>query len=442
MERERQDDMKSNLLEAVRHNLCFPKLPLLETLVSKQPRSHYPFENTAVVSVQHLLETTGSLFEALFDLGLLPTNTFVLGKLYSTNPGVENELRSLGVHVLAPSSGFAWGAFSSQFRLDVAKLWDYAAATIPAGVRRILVLDDGGFALSTIPEHLKKRFEIAGVEQTTSGLTVNCDGFKCPVVEVASSAVKRVLEAPIIRAAVLRRVRETLQPSCSIGVVGLGSIGNAIAVHLIKEGFHVSGFDCRADVACDPRINVVSSLEELLVNANQVFGCAGADIFENDDCWRHTPDPPALYSCSSQDVEFRSVLRSLNRAGQFSDHQDRLADVHVPCDRGTLRIVKGGFPVNFDGTRESAPASEIQVTRALLLAGLLQARDLLSNPHGRRNEGLMLSPDVQQMIALEFLALQMPSSSLFTLSHANNFADVSWIESNSGGIPSSPICSH
>jgi len=434
--------MKSNLCEAVTSHSCFPKLPLLELPVFARQRSIYPFEKTAVVSVQHLLETTGSLFEALFDLGLLPTHTFVLGKLYSTNSAVENELKSLGVHVLAPSRRFAWGAFSSQFQLDVAKLWEYAASTLPNDVRRILVLDDGGFALSTVPEHLKRRFEIAGVEQTTSGLTVNREGFKCPVVEVASSAVKRVLEAPIIRAAVLRRVSQNLQPNCSIGVVGLGSIGNAIAAHLIKEGFHVNGFDRRAAVACDPQINVVSSLEELLVNSNQVFGCAGTDIFENNDCWRHIPDPPALYSCSSQDVEFGSVLRSLNGVGQFSDHQDRLADVYVPCDGGTLRIVKGGFPVNFDGTRESAPASEIQVTRALLMAGLLQARELLSSPYGLRSEGWMLSPEVQRMIALEFLSLQMPASSLFAVDHANSFTDVSWIESHSGGIPPIPTRSH
>ena len=114
--------------------------------------------------------------------------TRVLGKLYSTNADVENDLRGLGVHVLAPSRTFAWGAFSSQFRLDVARLWEYAASVIPYDVRQILILDDGGFALATVPEQLKKRFRIAGVEQTTSGLTVNSDGFKCPVVEVASSA--------------------------------------------------------------------------------------------------------------------------------------------------------------------------------------------------------------------------------------------------------------
>ena len=109
------------------------------------------------------------------------------------------------------------------------------------------------------------------------------------------AAVKRVLEAPIIRAAVLRRVREALQPRSAIGVVGLGSIGNAIAAHLIRDGFHVNGFDHNAEVVCDPRINVVSSIEELLVNSSQVFGCAGTDIFEGNESWRRVAHPLALY---------------------------------------------------------------------------------------------------------------------------------------------------
>src|SRR4051794_1700295 len=87
----------------------FPVLPVLEALSERvAPRFLPVFQSTVFVCVQHLLETTGSLFESLIALGARPERIVVLGKLYSTNIAVAERLRQLGIQVLEstpPSRG-------------------------------------------------------------------------------------------------------------------------------------------------------------------------------------------------------------------------------------------------------------------------------------------------------------------------------------------------
>src|SRR5262249_958172 len=81
-------------------------------------------------------------------------------------------------------------------------------------------------------------------------------------------------------------------------------------------------------------------------------------------------------------------------ANLFPQSRVRLPD-HVPTDprldRGTLTILRSGFPMTLDGSRESVPADQIQLTRALLLGGVLQALEVPSDDH----HAVMLSPQLQ-----------------------------------------------
>jgi hypothetical protein len=87
----------------------------------------------------------------------------------------------------------------------------------------------------------------------------------------------------------------------------------------------------------------------------------------------------------SSDLEFAAwELREREGVGAIYDTIGReLAcdDPGAPWDRhylltakGAYRyLLKGGFPVDFDGGPDPIPPSAIQLTRALLLAGVLQA---------------------------------------------------------------------
>ena len=57
-------------------------------------------EDTAVVTVQHMLWQTIDLFEALVALGLKRENIFALGKVYSNSSIVIDALRKRGTNVI------------------------------------------------------------------------------------------------------------------------------------------------------------------------------------------------------------------------------------------------------------------------------------------------------------------------------------------------------
>jgi hypothetical protein len=78
-------------------------------------------------------------------------------------------------------------------RNDVSRMWAHIEKALrsatPVG---IIVLDDGGYCLAAVPPSLKVRFPIVGIEQTMSGLAEFPERLHFPVIEVASSAAKKV----------------------------------------------------------------------------------------------------------------------------------------------------------------------------------------------------------------------------------------------------------
>lgn len=52
-----------------------------------------------IVAVQHLLDTTRSLFVFLFEQGVRPEDVFLLGKCYSSNRNVFEQFQKDGVFV-------------------------------------------------------------------------------------------------------------------------------------------------------------------------------------------------------------------------------------------------------------------------------------------------------------------------------------------------------
>jgi hypothetical protein len=95
--------------------------------------------------------------------------------------------------------------------------------------------------------------------------------------------------------------------------------------------------------------------------------------------------------------------------------------------------MRGGFPVNFDGSSESVPAADIQMTRGLLLGAILQATALIES--GQTNpERVMLLPEVQQLVVREWIQIRTSRRKSFEPWLLNSFLqdDLSWIAANSG----------
>jgi release factor glutamine methyltransferase len=250
----------------------------------------------------------------------------------------------------------------------------------------LILLDEGGGLHRELPEDLARYS--AGVEQTTFGLQ---QSWKCPMVLVCRSAAKLLFESQIIARGIVRKLDSLeLLTGRTVGVVGLGALGSALARTLMDMGIPTIGTDIRA-VPKDLAGFVTDDIPELLHRADVILGCTGFDVLAGIDLGG-TAGRKTFASCSSSDIEFRTVLRQLPVSNRFDTAQGWIGRMHCT-------VPNGGFPINFDRIREWELFEEIILTRKLMLEGLLQAKPLIGSPA----RGVMLDPAAQLQIVNEWL---------------------------------------
>ena len=367
-----------------------PKLQLslmdvTRALVERARNAYFNFgEDTAVVAVQHMLWQTVDLFDALVALGVKRQNIFALGKVYSNSPIVIGALRNRGMTVIE-SSAASPGEFSRAFQLDVNRLWEVVQASLAQRrIRRVLILDDGGKCATSMPRELLRRYEVGGVEQTSFGMFVfEQTPPQFAVVSWARSAVKLQLGGPLFSHCLLAKVqseflRGKLLTKKRVGIIGLGSIGSALANLMERQRNNVRFYDpdprYQVPECLQGRVTRVDSLEELLLKCDYVFGCSGREPFKEQWPLRYRRGIK-LFSGSGGDHEFGPIIRDLKSRRGFKVSPDTL-DIH--CDdgpSGPLCIAYLGYPYNFASRDlEAVPTSVVQIETAGLLAGLIQAR--------------------------------------------------------------------
>ena len=183
-------------------------------------------------------------------------------------------------------------------------------------------------------------------------------------------------------------------------MVGLGTVGRDIAQRLLREGRQVNVYDKDGAVqGLLPEARWRRTLRDLFESSRCILGCTGEDLLRNPDWLGDLRGDRILASCSSEDIEFRSLLRRFSGANR----DDPLGPIELPLRHGTLTVLRGGFPANFTGTKNSGPVSLIQVTRALLLAGVFQAAGLAVGPLRELPKRIMLDPELQAAVARAFV---------------------------------------
>ncbi|HEU5132762.1 MAG TPA: NAD(P)-dependent oxidoreductase, partial [Pyrinomonadaceae bacterium] len=281
-------------------------------------------------------------------------------------------------------------------------------------IKRVLVLDDGGMCITTVPPELLQRYTMSGVEQTSLGMFLFEE--KPPpfaVVSWARAAVKLQLGGPIfsqclidrLNAAIGRRARAGEQ----LGIIGLGSIGSATAHLAAREGRRVLYYDPR-ELAGFPApsryITRVESLQELMERCDYVIGCSGRNPFKNNWPLNHKPGIK-LFSASGNDQEFGPIINYLKTKPSFHVDNDSwdVTSKHGPG--GPIQIAYLGYPYNFvSRAPEAVPTRIVQLETGGLLAALIQARVYLDFCEAglARNSGIhRVSPRVQHFIYEEWL---------------------------------------
>ena len=389
-------------------------LEVTQALCERAKSAFFEFgEDTALVAVQHMLEQTIDLFETIADLGLRRQHIFALGKVYSNSRPVIETLRDRGVTVVETTTPEP-GKFHEYFEQDAQKLWQIAGEKFAGrDIKRILVLDDGGACITTAPPELLRRYAMCGVEQTSFGMFLFEK--KPPPFAVfswARAAVKLEIGGPIFSQCLIDRLRNEFldyQPE-QLGVIGMGSIGRALANLAAREGRDVLYYDPRENLDIGltrgTHLSRVESLEELMVRCDYVIGCSGRNPFQNHWPLKYRPGIK-LVSASGGDQEFGPIISYLKTKPDFQCDRDSwdISSERGPC--GPIQIAYLGYPYNFvSRAREAVPTSIVQLETGGLLAALIQARLHLDFCEGglARNSGIhRVSPAAQKFVYEEWL---------------------------------------
>lgn len=380
------------------------RMPLLCSLVDNLRSSGFSFPPHAMVfGVQHLMAQSLGLCWALDALGLAYDRIALAGKAYSTCPTSALYLKALGVMVSADRRYDMRRSQSEELVEDVRELarrFDVRRSDVlnPS----VLILDDGGQALTRLQSILPTPILTAGVEQTASGFwQTGIRSVPMPIVDVGASAVKRLCEPAIIVEAALSRARARLAKyphDITVGIVGLGFIGASLAKALAAEGYSLRIYDRRPGAYHKLHNARCDDVRELIDQSDVVFGCTGIDVTRNlieDISARGLSQRNREFlSVSSGDDEFFTLKTALLPTAENTEYRiDHIPDVVGEIAGSTFRIARNAFPINFDNGIESVPLEWIQGTICALVAALAQAQ-LIRRPAVRSHLTKRITLDI------------------------------------------------
>jgi hypothetical protein len=313
------------------------------------------------------------------------------------------------------------GEFDQTFEQDATRLWQVVAEKLSnRRIKRILVLDDGGSSITTAPPELRRRYAMCGVEQTSLGMFhFEKKPPQFAVFSWARSAVKLEIGGPIFSHCLIDRLKKDFlerNPE-QLGVIGMGSIGRALANLAAREGRRVLYYDPRQRLEISPmlrtRVSPAESLEELMVRCDYVIGCSGRNPFQNNWPLKHRPGIK-LVSASGSDQEFGPIINYLKTKPDFLLDPDSwdISSELGPC--GPIQIAYLGYPYNFvSRAREAVSTHIVQLETGGLLAALIQARLHLEFCEAgvARNSGIhRVSPAAQKFVYEEWLRVMRDSN--------------------------------
>lgn len=142
--------------------------PLVDAILAGRDRN---LDGVILIAAQHLLQTTHAMLRSLFQVGLDPRNVAVIGKCYSTHPGVVDAMRADGIYVDDCSDAYApHESFDTQYTRHVERFFAESWARLTAGrTARVVLLDDGGSLLAVAGAMLDASADVIGIEQTSAG---------------------------------------------------------------------------------------------------------------------------------------------------------------------------------------------------------------------------------------------------------------------------------
>ena len=404
---------------------------------SKLPNRH----NTLFVVVQHGFITIAPIMNTLLEMGIQSDYIFMTTKPHTTSDDMKYYFQT-NFNQYIP---FQWSSTLAQANAqDIGTksrykiltevtndklLYEFCDAlrcpvTSNNPIENIIICDEGGKFLSKFIDEYHRpdsrarknlnEYHVVAIEHTKCGTYSSAlKNLPFPLILMADSYLKTRIESEFIAKSMFVYLNDILQPliyssSVRIGIVGAGNIGKEVLNFLLKEypKVNIKIFDKKSTLLSTSEIQQQGWENVLRANPEEspfqqstiILGCTGvditkylsvADLLETQTLQFH------CFSCSSGDIEFQTLLRTIPEY-KFEGLSD-IRDYTLKLDGGkSLTIYNGGFPMNFlvkQGVPapESVPLQEIQITRSMKLASIVQALKLLEvMPYrpGKKNSSL------------------------------------------------------
>jgi S-adenosylhomocysteine hydrolase len=367
------------------------RLKLLE-YVSNQYKD-IDLSKSILIACQHLLGTTVDLLDEMFGKGLSPQNTYVVGKCYSTNNKVFQDIKSKNVNISVLSKSYnSHKSYDKQFKLIIDKfINNVISSTDLTSFEKIIILDDGGELLLQFSELPISFNHCIGIEQTSSGYNkINHTKLKFPIINVARSEAKLKIESPLIADLVVNKIKSYLSKmrvtDPRILIVGNGYIGKGI-YNKLKSDYNATVYDKLSHGEIFP-----GKFNEQLDQFDIIIGATGNQIISSRD-FKKLKENVILISASSSDREFASFC--------IRKYLRKNSNCHKDISYKGVRLLNSGFPINFDGKFHSLAPEKIQLTRSLLLTAIFQG---LSNKYPKKI--IELDQRIQNELARKFRSLE------------------------------------
>jgi hypothetical protein len=298
------------------------------------------------------------MFQSFIKLGLLPENIFVLGKAYSSNGEIINEIKELGITVIQPEFNPSV-SFDAQHKENCEQLW-HLSELKRSGNQKLVVLDDGGSLLQVV---MNNTCSFVGIEQTSSGFRkLEHSIIPVPIFNVARSKIKLEQETPYIARLGVKRIEEIILRyelrNPNILIVGMGPIGIETQRILSEKGYSISSYDKTQGER--PLLELIKNNIQIIVGATGSQILSHEEIVELNDLLN---ERIILVSMSSSDREFELWrLRDLFVVNK---------SIHEDVEFGKIVIANNGFPITFKGMRIEAAPEQIERTICLLFSGVM-----------------------------------------------------------------------
>jgi S-adenosylhomocysteine hydrolase len=377
----------------------FEDLELLNSFIPSEECLDVLCSQTLIVGVQHLLETTGSLFEKICSFGVPPNNFYIAGKTYSTNKEVKKKMLGSGFNIISVKEQSEPRDFELHMIKTIEALWLRVAKCVSNNfeIRNIIILEDGGRCLTLMPKQIEENYNTFAVEQTTSGLErLKKTQPKTGVISVANAKTKLRHESPLIAAKAIEILCASNNipyfESQAICIIGTGSIGSSLKrsmSNIFKN--NIVSIDIKD---FNDRGRYIRKLCSLVASSSVIIGCTGNDVSKLFDI-KSLKGKKYFISLSSEDIEFRSLKNLYKREWVICGEERK--DLSISNEQNNLSLFNCGYPLNFNNGRHSISPVEISLTRTLLLAGVCQAAELiLSNQ--KHSTFVPLREDIQNEI--------------------------------------------